>query len=42
MVEQGFDDGGRLRYLVGEARKTVEKVGLQFSTLDRFVRPLRS
>jgi hypothetical protein len=33
MVEQGFDEGNRLRYLVEEARKALEKVGMELSTL---------
>jgi len=36
MVEQGFDESDRLRYLVAEARKALEKVGLELSTLAPF------
>jgi len=28
MVKQGFDESDRLRFLVAEARKALEKVGL--------------
>jgi hypothetical protein len=36
MDEQGFDEGDRLRFLVVEARKALEKVGRELSTIAPF------
>jgi hypothetical protein len=33
MDEQGFDESDRLRCLVAEARETLEKIGIELSTL---------
>jgi hypothetical protein len=35
MDEQGFDEGDRLRYLVAEAHKALEQMGIELSMLAR-------